>query len=86
MTGVYYAPGDRMITAVDGSKRPVTTKAGGIVWQISARREGGDFRAETAATGSNAGVDGRSSAYFALATAVIGYEPASSCTPTPNPG
>ena len=34
MTGVYYAPGDRMITAVDGSKRPVTTKAGGIVWQL----------------------------------------------------
>ena len=36
MTGLYYAPGDRMITAVDGSRRPVTTKAGGIVWQISA--------------------------------------------------
>jgi quercetin dioxygenase-like cupin family protein len=34
MTGVYYASGDRMITAVDGSKRPVTTKAGGIVWQL----------------------------------------------------
>lgn len=34
MTGLYYAPGDRVITAVDGSKRPVTTKAGGIVWQL----------------------------------------------------
>jgi len=34
MTGVYYAPGDRVITAVDGSKRPVTTTAGGIVWQL----------------------------------------------------
>jgi quercetin dioxygenase-like cupin family protein len=34
MTGVYFAPGDRLITAVDGSKRPVTTKAGGIIWQL----------------------------------------------------
>ena len=34
MTGQYYAPGDRVITAVDGSKRPVTTKAGDIVWQL----------------------------------------------------
>ncbi|MBI3491142.1 MAG: hypothetical protein HY047_05060 [Acidobacteria bacterium] len=34
MTGVYIAPGNRMITAVDGSKRPVTTEAGGIVWQL----------------------------------------------------
>jgi len=33
MTGTYYAPGDRLITAVDGSKRPVSTKAGGIIWQ-----------------------------------------------------
>jgi quercetin dioxygenase-like cupin family protein len=33
MTGVYIEPGDRVITAVDGSKRPVTTAAGGIVWQ-----------------------------------------------------
>jgi hypothetical protein len=33
MTGTYYAPGDRMITAVDGTKRPVSTKAGGIIWQ-----------------------------------------------------
>jgi quercetin dioxygenase-like cupin family protein len=34
MTGIYYAPGNRLITAVDGSKRPVTTQAGGIVWQL----------------------------------------------------
>lgn len=34
MTGLYFAPGDRVITGVDGSKRPVTTKAGGIVWQL----------------------------------------------------
>lgn len=34
MTGVYIAPGNRVITAVDGSKRPVTTEAGGIVWQL----------------------------------------------------
>jgi quercetin dioxygenase-like cupin family protein/ketosteroid isomerase-like protein len=34
MTGIYYAPGDRVITQVDGSKRPVTTAAGGIVWQF----------------------------------------------------
>jgi len=34
MTGTYYAPGDRLITAVDGTKRPVTTAAGGIVWQL----------------------------------------------------
>lgn len=33
MTGVYIAPGNRLITAVDGSKRPVTTAAGGIIWQ-----------------------------------------------------
>ena len=33
MTGTYYASGDRLITAVDGSKRPVSTKAGGIIWQ-----------------------------------------------------
>ena len=33
MTGVYLAPGNRVITAVDGSKRPVTTAAGGIIWQ-----------------------------------------------------
>lgn len=34
MTGLYYAPGDRMITAADGSKRPVSTAAGGIIWQF----------------------------------------------------
>jgi len=34
MTGAYVAPGDRIITAVDGSTRPVTTGAGGIVWQL----------------------------------------------------
>jgi uncharacterized RmlC-like cupin family protein len=34
MTGVYIAPGNRLITAEDGSKRPVTTAAGGIVWQL----------------------------------------------------
>ena len=34
MTGIYYAPGDRIITAVDGSKRPVSTAAGGIIWQF----------------------------------------------------
>ena len=34
MTGVYLAPGDRVITAEDGSKRPVKTDAGGIVWQL----------------------------------------------------
>jgi ketosteroid isomerase-like protein/quercetin dioxygenase-like cupin family protein len=34
MTGLYYAPGDRLITAVDGTKRAVTTRAGGIVWQL----------------------------------------------------
>lgn len=34
MTGIYYAPGDRVITAVDGTKRAVTTKAGTIQWQL----------------------------------------------------
>ena len=34
MTGVYISPGDRVITAVDGTKRPVTTAAGGIIWQF----------------------------------------------------
>ena len=33
LVGVYHAPGDRMIIAVDGSKRPVTTKAGDIAFQ-----------------------------------------------------
>ncbi len=34
MTGVYVASGDRIITAVDGAKRPVKTAAGGIIWQF----------------------------------------------------
>src|SRR5437879_11079035 len=33
LVGVYYEPGDRMIIAVDGSKRPVSTKAGDVVFQ-----------------------------------------------------
>src|SRR2546428_1383734 len=47
MTGLYYAPGDRLITAVDGTKRPVTPPASGLVW----RPKGGD-----AARGSTAAV------------------------------
>jgi hypothetical protein len=34
MTGLYYWPGDRDITAVDGSTRRITTKAGAIQWQL----------------------------------------------------
>lgn len=34
MTGVYYFPGDRLITAVDGTARKVTTPAGRIQWQL----------------------------------------------------
>jgi hypothetical protein len=34
MTGVYYHPGDRVITEVDGSKRAITTNAGRIQWQL----------------------------------------------------
>ena len=34
LTGVYYEPGDRMIIAVDGSKRPVSTKAWDTVFQL----------------------------------------------------
>ena len=34
ITGTYIASGDRVITEVDGSKRPVTNVAGGIVWQF----------------------------------------------------
>jgi hypothetical protein len=34
LTGVYYEPGDRMIIAVDGSKRPVSTKAWDIAFQL----------------------------------------------------
>lgn len=35
LVGVYYEPGDRMIIAADGSKRPVSTKAGDIAFQKS---------------------------------------------------
>jgi hypothetical protein len=34
MTGIYYWPGDRMITSTDGAKRPVHTDAGRIQWQL----------------------------------------------------
>jgi hypothetical protein len=34
MTGIYYWPGDRLITATDGSKRDVSTPAGRIQWQL----------------------------------------------------
>jgi hypothetical protein len=34
LTGVYYEPGDRMIIAVDGSKRPVSTNAWDIAFQL----------------------------------------------------
>ena len=34
ITGTYIAPGDRVITDVDGAKRQVTNTAGGIVWQF----------------------------------------------------
>jgi hypothetical protein len=34
MTGLYYWPGDRIITAVDGSTRNTSTKAGQIQWQL----------------------------------------------------
>lgn len=34
MTGLYYWPGDRVITAVDGSTRDISTKAGQIQWQL----------------------------------------------------
>lgn len=34
MTGLYYWPGDRVITAVDGSTRHISTKAGQIQWQL----------------------------------------------------
>ena len=35
LVGVYYEPGDRMIIAADGSKRPVSTNAGDIAFQKS---------------------------------------------------
>ena len=34
MTGLYYWPGDRIITAVDASTRNISTKAGQIQWQL----------------------------------------------------
>jgi len=34
MTGLYYWPGDRIITAVDGGTRNISTKAGQIQWQL----------------------------------------------------
>ena len=34
MVGIYYTAGDRMITGVDGSKRPVSTKPWNVAWQL----------------------------------------------------
>jgi hypothetical protein len=34
LAGVYYAPGDRMITSLEGTKRPVSTKAGDVAFQL----------------------------------------------------
>jgi predicted metal-dependent enzyme (double-stranded beta helix superfamily) len=34
LVGVYYEPGDRMIISTEGNKRPVTTKAGDIAFQL----------------------------------------------------
>lgn len=34
LAGVYYAPGDRMIISTEGTKRPVSTKAGDIAFQL----------------------------------------------------
>ena len=34
MTGLYYWPGDRIITAVDGSTRNIRTATGAIQWQL----------------------------------------------------
>ena len=34
MTGLYYWPGDRVITAVDGSTRHISTTTGAIQWQL----------------------------------------------------
>ena len=34
MTGLYYWPGDRIITAIDRSTRNISTKAGAIQWQL----------------------------------------------------
>ena len=35
LVGVYYEPGDRMIISTEGTKRPVSTKAGDIAFQKS---------------------------------------------------
>ena len=34
LAGVYYAPGDRMITSIEGTKRPVKTAAGDTAFQL----------------------------------------------------
>jgi hypothetical protein len=34
MTGIYYWPGDRLITSADGTKRNTSTAAGRIQWQL----------------------------------------------------
>jgi hypothetical protein len=34
MTGIYYWPGDRIITSLDGTKRTVSTRAGQIQWLL----------------------------------------------------
>src|SRR5574341_519552 len=34
LAGTYYASGDRVVTALDGTKRAVKTEAGGIAWQL----------------------------------------------------
>jgi len=34
MTGIYYFPGERLITSVEGTTRTVTTPAGRIQWQL----------------------------------------------------
>ena len=34
MTGLYYWPGDRRITSLDGTARNITTEAGRIQWQL----------------------------------------------------
>ena len=34
MTGLYYWPGDRIITAVDKTTRNISTRAGAIQWQL----------------------------------------------------
>jgi hypothetical protein len=35
LAGVYYEPGDRMIISPEGAKRPVSTKAGDVVFQAA---------------------------------------------------